>query len=336
MDQVDGQRDPGVASAPSMEVPPDRRRYGPRALRWVLAASVLLGIGWFFATRLDAAALIRALAGANYGLVLLCAAGHMALLHPLKAWRWALMLAPMQRIPRWTLFQYNLAGCAATNVLPARSGQAVRVLLVRRHGVPVAGAISAVVLEEILNASMLAVIALPLPFLLRLTKHTTAVLAFVGVGAFIALGLLVWIARTGRARPDGLWRRLADGLALLTDARAAFVVIAQTAVLWVLDAAQIALLMVAIGMPASFAGAALVLLFVNLTNAVPVTPGQVGLFEAGATAACVALGASAEQGFALGVLYHLMQAIPDTAFGAVVLARASLGRREVATEAAAG
>jgi uncharacterized membrane protein YbhN (UPF0104 family) len=94
--------------------------------------------------------------------------------------------------------------------------------------------------------------------------------------------------------------------------------------------------MFAIGMPPSFAGAALVLLFVNLTNAIPVTPGQVGLFEAGTTAACLVVGASAEQGFALGVLYHLMQAIPETALGAIVLARASLGRREVAAEAAAG
>src|SRR5918911_4945084 len=133
-----------------MEIARHRRSAVLRPLRWVLAASVLVGVGWFFATRLDPAALLRALMGANYGLVLLCAVGHMALLHPLKAWRWALMLAPMQRIPIWTLFQYNMAGCAATNVLPARSGQAVRVILVRRHGVPVAGAISTVVLEEIL------------------------------------------------------------------------------------------------------------------------------------------------------------------------------------------
>jgi uncharacterized membrane protein YbhN (UPF0104 family) len=319
-----------------MDVAPSGRGAALRSLRWVLAACVLLAIGWFFVTRLDPEALVRALAGANYGLVLLCALGHLAILHPLKAWRWALMLAPMQRISRWTLFQYNLAGCAATNVLPARSGQAVRVVLVRRHGVPVAAAISVIVLEEILNASMLALIALPLPFLLSLTRRTTAVLAVVGVGAFIALGLLVWLARMGKKRPDGLWRRLADGVALLNDPGAAFVVIAQTAVLWLVDAAQIALLMAAIGMQPTFAGAALVLLFVNLTNAIPVTPGQVGLFEAGATAACLVVGASAEQGFALGVLYHLMQAIPETALGAVVLARASLGRREVAAEATAG
>jgi uncharacterized membrane protein YbhN (UPF0104 family) len=105
----------------------------------------------------------------------------------------------------------------------------------------------------------------------------------------------------------------------------------QTAILWLFDLAQIALLMAAVGIAPGFTGAALVLLFVNLTNAIPVTPGQFGLFEAGATAACLAVGASPEQGLALGVLYHMMQFIPETIWGAVVLARASLGVRALRT-----
>jgi glycosyltransferase 2 family protein len=318
-----------------MEISAERGGGGLRSLRWIVAVGLLLALGWFFATRLDPAALVRALAAADYRLVLLCAAGHMALLHPLKAWRWALMLAPMQRIAPWTLYQYNMAGCAATNVLPARSGQAVRVILVRRHGVPIAGGISVVVLEEILNTSMLALIALPLPFLLDLPRHTSVVLALVGAGAFLGLGVAVWIVRTGRARPDGLRRRIADGLALLANRRAALLVFVQTATLWLLDLAQIALLMAAVGIPPGLAGAALVLLFVNLTNAIPVTPGQLGLFEAGAAAACVAVGAPAEQGLALGVLYHMIQVIPETAWGAVVLARASLGPRALRAEGTA-
>ncbi len=299
------------------------------ALRWLLAIGLLAAFGWFFATRLDPAALARALGGTDYRLVLLCAVGHMVVLHPVKAWRWALMLAPMQRISPWTLYHYNLAGCATTNVLPARSGQAVRVLLVRRHGVPVIGAIAVVVLEEILNTSMLALIALPLPFMLNLGTRTSVVLGLVGVGAFLGLGVAVWLVRSGRARRSGLRQRIADGLALLADRRSALLVFAQTAILWLLDLGQIALLMGAVGIAPGFAGAALVLLFVNLTNAVPVTPGQFGLFEAGATAACVAVGASPEQGLAVGVLYHVMQFIPETAWGALVLARASVGPRGV-------
>jgi uncharacterized membrane protein YbhN (UPF0104 family) len=299
------------------------------ALRWLLAIGLLAAFGWFFATHLDPAALARALGGADYRLVLFCAVGHMVLLHPVKAWRFSLMLAPMQRIRPWTLYQYNMAGCAATNVLPARSGQAVRVLLVRRHGVPVIGAIAVVVLEEILNAAMLALIALPLPFLLHLGRRTSLALALVGIGAFLGLGVALWLARIRGARPGGVLQRVADGLALLADPRSALLVFAQTAMLWLLDIAQIAVLMAAVGIAPGFAGAALVLLFVNLTNAIPVTPGQFGLFEAGAAAACVAVGATAEQGLAVGVLYHVMQFIPETAWGALVLARASLGLRAV-------
>src|SRR3989442_792183 len=223
-----------------------------RALRWFVAVGLLLGFGWFFATRLDPAALVRALGGADYRLVLLCAVGHMVILHPLKAWRWSPMLSPMQRISPWTLYQYNLAGCAATNVLPARSGQAVRAVLVCPHGLPVTGAIAVVVLEEILNASMLALIALPLPFMLDLGRRTAVVLALVGVGAFLGLGVAVWLVRSGRAHPSGLRRRLADGLALLADPGAALRVFVQTAILWLVDLAQIALLTAAVSSAPGF------------------------------------------------------------------------------------
>ena len=51
-----------------------------------------------------------------------------------------------------------------------------------------------------------------------------------------------------------------------------------------------------------------------------------GLFEAGATAACVAIGATPEQGLAVGVLYHFTQLIPETVIGLSVLGRGALGR----------
>src|SRR5436853_6410359 len=187
-------------------------RFG--ALRWLLAIGLLAAFGWFFATRFDPAALARALGGADYRLVLLCAVGHMVVLHPVKAWRWALMLAPLQRIPPWTLYQYNLAGCATTNLLPARSGQAVRVLLVRRHGVPLIGAIAVVVLEEILNTSMLALIALPLPFLLDLGRRTSLVLGLVGVGAFLGLGVAFLLVGSVLAHKSCRCARLASSLAV--------------------------------------------------------------------------------------------------------------------------
>jgi uncharacterized membrane protein YbhN (UPF0104 family) len=304
---------------------PGVRESARRHLRWVGAAAILGGCGWYLARQIDPAALGRALAGADYRLVALMTLGHLLLLLPLKAWRWQAMLAPMRRLALAPLYRYCLAGCAVTNLLPARAGHAARVVLVRRDGVPVAGAVGTLVLEEMCNAVVLGVLCLPLPFLLDLPRHVRLTLGLVTVGAAVGVAVAVGLALTGRARPPGVLRRLSEGVAVLGSAPAAGLVFAQSAGMWLLDLGQIALAMAAVQLPPSYAGVALVLLFVNLTNALPATPGQLGMFEAGAAAACIAVGATPEQGLAVGVLYHMMQFIPETVLGLAAVGPSILG-----------
>jgi uncharacterized membrane protein YbhN (UPF0104 family) len=293
----------------------------------LLAAVAVLGVCLYFLTRqIEPALLGRALARADYRLVAVMTAAHLALFLSIKAWRWQILLAPIQRLPLTKLYQYCLAGCAITNLFPARAGQAVRVVLLRQDAVPVASSIGVLALEEISNAAVLGLLCLPLPFLLSLPARVHFTLGFVTGGAALALGLLAWLALAGRGRPGGLLRRISEGVAVLGRGRAALAVLGLTVAMWLVDLGQIALAMWAVGMTPSYAGVALVLLFVNLTNAFPATPGQVGLFEAGATAACVALGATPERGLAVGVLYHFTQLIPETVLGLAVLGRGALGR----------
>lgn len=301
-------------------------------LRQLASIAVLGGCVWYFARQINHAALGRALAGADYRLVLLMTAAHLALFLSVKAWRWQMMLAPIQHVPVTRLYQYCLAGCAITNLFPARAGQAVRVVLLRRHGVPVAGAVGVLVVEEICNAAILGLLCLPLPLLLHLPARVRVTLAVVTGGAAIALGILVWLALAGRARSGGLLSRVSQGVAVLGRGRAAGAVFGLTVAMWLVDLGQIALAMTAVAVPPSYAGVALTLLFVNLTNAVPATPGQLGLFEAGAAAACVAVGATPEQGVAVGVLYHMMQFLPETVLGLSVLGRGALSRARIAEQ----
>lgn len=306
-----------------------------KVLRWTAASGVVIACAVFLARRVDPAALARALAAADYRLVAVMTLGHLALLLPLKALRWQAMLAPMRRVALATLYRYCLAGCAVTNLLPARAGHAARVVLVRREGVPVAGAVSTLLLEEMCNTVVLGAICLPLPYLLPLPAGVRATLALVTVGAAIGVVIAAGVALAGRTRPSGLVRRISEGVAVLGSGRAAARVFAITAAMWLLDLGQIALAMAAVGMHPTYAGVALVLLFVNLTNAVPLTPGQLGMFEAGAAAACLAVGATPEQGVAVGVLYHMMQFIPETALGLLVVGRGLLGGARLAAAGAA-
>jgi uncharacterized membrane protein YbhN (UPF0104 family) len=294
-----------------------------------VVAGVLGGCGYYLAMRTDRVALARALQNTDYRLVLAMTVGHLIVVLPIKAWRWARILAPIRRLPLPRLYEYCLAGCAVSNLIPARAGQAARVLLVRRDGVPLAAAVGTILLEEIYNVLVLALLALPLPWVLPLSARVSATLRLVAVGAALGVAAAFWLAAAGRARPAGLLRRLSEGLTLLSDTRSTMVVLAQSCAMWLLDIGQILLAMAAVGVAPTFFGATLVLLFVNLLNAVPATPGQIGLFEAGAAAGCIVAGATPEQGIAVGVLYHMMQLIPETVLGALVLARNALGRREL-------
>lgn len=314
---------------PERAVAPVPWRRARTVARWVASAAVLGACGYYLATRTDRPALAHALGHANYWLVLAMTVGHLVVLLPLKAWRWALMLAPIEKLPLRRLYGYVLAGSAVSNLVPARAGHAARVLLLRRDGVPLAAGAGTILLEEIYNVLVLAVLALPLPWVLPLPARVSGMLRLVGAGAVLGIAVAFWLAAAGRARPSGLLGRLSRGLALLSSTRSAALVLAQTFAMWLLDVGQILLAMAAVGMRPEFFGATLVLLFINLVNAVPATPGQVGLFEAGAAAACVIVGATPEQGIAVGVLYHMMQLIPETALGALVLARNALGRREL-------
>jgi uncharacterized membrane protein YbhN (UPF0104 family) len=298
--------------------------------RWVVAATVLGACVLLLVRQIDLGLLGRALAGADYRLVAAMTLGHMALLLPLKATRWREMLSPMRRLGLATLYRYVLAGCAVGNLLPARAGHAARVVMVRRDGVPVAGAVGTLVLEEMCNTVVLGLLFLPLPLLLELPRRVRMTTWLVMIGAAIGVALSAWLARTGRARPPGLLRRASQGLAVLRSARAAGIVFALTAGIWLLDLGQIALAMRAVAVRPSYTGAALVLLFVNLTNALPVTPGQLGMFEAGAAAACAAVGAPLERGVAVGVLYHMMQFIPETVLGLVVAGPSVLAGARIA------
>src|ERR1700694_2776659 len=263
-----------------------------------MAAGVLGGCAYCLATRIDRVALARALQKTDYLLVLAMTVGHLTVVLPIKAWRWGRMLAPVRRLSLWRLYQVCLAGCAVTNLIPARAGHAVRVLLVRRDGVPVAAAVGTILLEEIYNVLVLAVLALPLPWVLPLPERISATLRLLAVGAALGIAAAFWLLAAGRARPAALLRRLSEGLALLSDARSAMVVLGQSFAMWLLDIGQILLAMAAVGVAPKFFGATLVLLFVNLVTAVPATPGQIGLFEAGGVAPRGARGATAEQGIA--------------------------------------
>ena len=84
---------------------------------------------------------------------------------------------------------------------------------------------------------------------------------------------------------------------------------------WVADAVLIWVVLRAVGVAPDPAAPLLVLLGVNLAVALPSTPGQVGVLEAGAVGALALLHVPPEPAMAFAILYHLVQFVPVTLAG---------------------
>ena len=113
-----------------------------------------------------------------------------------RAWRWHYLLGPIKKIPTRTMFPITTIGYMGNNIYPARAGEVLRaVVLKRREQVPVSASLATIIVERIFDGVvMLAFVFVNLPELARLTGSSGFVgniqqVAVIGTGFF--LGALV-------------------------------------------------------------------------------------------------------------------------------------------------
>jgi uncharacterized protein (TIRG00374 family) len=87
------------------------------------------------------------------------------------------------------------------------------------------------------------------------------------------------------------------------------------------EIALIAVCLGGLGLPAGLLPSVMVYAGVNLAIAVPSTPGNVGVFEAGAALPLIALGVEHDAAVAFALLYRAVQWLPVTLAGGLVWAR---------------
>src|SRR4051812_35647963 len=178
---------------------PEPRRF-PFAKVLVFCGVVVLGA--LLAQRLDWDRVLDALRGADWRLVAFAAFLNLTVNTAARVGRWSSLLDALPRTGAGARFgelsALYLASQAASNLLPARAGEALRVVqLHRRHGYTVSGLITVQLVETIVAAVTLGFLALlvtPLPA--TPTSLRAALVTFAVLGPGGALGLL-WLA--GRA-----------------------------------------------------------------------------------------------------------------------------------------
>lgn len=283
-----------------------------------LAVIAAVGVGmWWVLHDLEWAKLEQALGPAIWWPILLAAAINFGLL-ACKAIAWHVMLGPEHVVPVGRLFRYTITAFATSVIVPARGGEVLRIVLLKRNdGVPATRSTAVALAEKLLDGLSMLIIMAPLPWLLP--DLPTSVSWWIGGLSVVAIATLIGLRiAVGRVTGDGLLGRLIGGMAVLRRPRRFAGTLAMLTTLWLLDVVMVKLVLYALAIPVPWPGALLVLFTLNLAIALPSTPGQVGALEVGAVIGLKILGVAKDPAVAFGVLYHALQVLPLLAVGLVL------------------
>jgi uncharacterized membrane protein YbhN (UPF0104 family) len=222
-------------------------------------------------------------------------------------------------------YALTTVGYMGNNVLPARAGEALRVVLMStRCEATKRTLLGSVVAERLLDAIALASIFLIVIYgVLSSTVLPTdrpLLFAALAVVALLLGCLAVYVLRRHHVfeRARAWLRPLADAPRALLSREGA-VLLAGTFVLWAFEAAVYLSVARAVGLDISGMGALYLVALTNLFAARPAAPGSIGTFDAAVVFGSKAIGASGSAAVSYLLTLRFVLYVPITVVGFVVL-----------------
>ncbi len=268
-----------------------------------------------------------------------------------RAWRWHYLLRPLKPISTKTMFPIVTIGYMGNNIYPARAGEVLRaVVLKRREGVPISASLATILVERVFDGVvMLAFIFLNLPGLSKLTGESGFVgniqnLALWGTAAFIGALVVFLLAamfpmRTERIiywfidrlvpnrfkeKSKAISTKFLDGLESLRSPQEALMIFITSAVIWLLETGKYWFVMQAFPFQVSYFALMLMNGIMNLTTTLPSAPGYVGTFDAPGIALLKAFNVNGAIAAGYTLVLHVALWLPITLLGAYYFAREGL------------
>ena len=272
-----------------------------------------------------------------------------------RAWRWHYLLRPVKIISTRAMFPIVAIGYMGNNIYPARAGELLRAVVLKRHeNVPISASLATIIVERVFDGVvMLSFVFINLPELARLTSDSGLVgniqtVAILGTAAFIGALVVFLLAAmfpeqaevfitqiVNRLVPErfrekllGLIKKFMGGLESLRSPREALMVFFTSLVIWLLETGKYWFVMHAFPFQVSFFALMLMNGIVNLATTIPSAPGYVGTFDAPGIAVLTAYNVNQAVAAAYTLVLHVALWVPITLLGAYFLAREGLSWSE--------
>lgn len=315
--------------------------------RWQFWVGLLISALFLYLVlrKIDYTTLWQVLKAANYWWLLPGIAVYFVALW-VRSWRWHYLLRPLKAISTRTMFPIVTIGYAGNNIFPARAGEVVRaVVLKRKEGVPISASLATVIVERVFDGIvMLAFVFVNLAELTRLTSVTIDIagvkfgirevaiwgsVAFFGALAVFLIAamfpgptdrLLTWLV--GRLAPArmrdntlGISRRFLGGLESLRSPLDVMMVFFTSVLIWLLETVKYWFVMHAFRFSVSFFALMLMNGVVNLATTIPSAPGYLGTFDLPGIAVLQAYNVSFDTAASYTFVLHFALWFPVTVLG---------------------
>jgi uncharacterized protein (TIRG00374 family) len=264
----------------------------------------------------------------------------------LRVLRWWVLFDPSSRPPLRAVGHAAFVGYFFNNILPARAGEAARVIAL--HGkarTPRAETIGTVVIERVFDLlALLVLLFASYPLLPEISwLKAAALLGIVVVAALVVLVTALvryderavrWLLSPLRRLPGaGTAERVEHavgnatrGLLALRDPRVALRGMALTLASWIVLGLSFWLLTPAFDLGVPVVAGMLVVVAVNLSLVLPSSPAALGVFEAATVVALRGFDVSQAEALSYALVLHLLNLVPFLVVGAALLGPGALRR----------
>ena len=323
------------------------------ALGIVLSVALLVWTLW----GIDVGEVVATLRASNVAMLVLAALTATAIF-PLRAWRWKVILEPVDAdAPFGPLWRSTAVGMMINNVIPARVGELARAFALTRErpritlpaavaSIGVDRVFDTVVLFGLMFGAMLSPAFPDVEVIGGRTVSNMALTATVGIALLLAalytLALYPrWFAATAEwllglfsgalaAKGHAAVLAFAEGLSVLRSPRRFTLVLWWTVLHWLCNALAFWIGFRAVGMELPFSAALFLQGLIAIGVAVPSSPGFFGVFEWFAKVGLVEVYKAPEPlavSWAIG--YHILSFIPITLVGAFYASRLGFSLRQL-------
>jgi uncharacterized protein (TIRG00374 family) len=238
-----------------------------------------------------------------------------------RAARWQVYFLPRRHVPFKPVLSTLAISYMASTFLPLRAGELVRaVFLGQRERIPVPNVVGTILVEKLFDFLAIGVMLIvllamtPLPPAAQVAGASISGVILVGFGFVVALA--IWRTQTlsfigfverhlpVRMRLQDAARNFAEGTDALRSGRLWLLLLGWTAVTWVFGIIQTSAGAMALGSQPGLAAIIFVVVLTSTGQAVPSSPGYVGVYHAAATFALTAFGVDPPTAVGIALITH--------------------------------